>query len=198
MILGGRVRAARSGETLRECRRRGITAVALGFSPCPSLELMRFCEALTRQNIRSIVAERAWQPGCPGAMLLSTAVSGGTLAERLRAALGRCRELVLDLEKLRRVFPLPSPDGQGLPLSPEELEQALAGEGRPFFSPELQCKALILRDPARFVLYDDGETLGRKAALAAGLGIRQGFLLMPEEWSPEELETAERTLQDLS
>ncbi len=196
MVLGGRVRAERGNETARECRRRGIAAAVLGFAPCAGLELLRFCDALLRQNIRPILTEQAWQPGCSGALLLSTAISGGTLEGRLAEALDRCGEVYLDLERLRRVFPLPCRDGQGLPISPGELDRALRAGGTPFFSPELQCKVLIPPgDPVRFILYDDAETLWRKSALAAGLGIRRGFLLMPEEWSREELEEAERELR---
>ena len=50
----------------------------------------------------------------------------------------------------------------------------------------------VLSSPVRFLLYDDGETLGRKAALAERLGISKGLLLIPEEWSEAELIQAEK------
>ena len=191
MILGGRIRSARAAETVNECRRRGIDTVVCGFSPCPALELLRFCDVLRRRCIRCIVAERLWQEGCGAAMLLSTAVSGGTLKQRLEDAVSRCGEVYLDLERTRHIFPLPCPDGVGSPISREELEQLSQKAESCFFSPDLQCKVLSVRrdTSVRFVLYDDTETLIRKTGLAQELGIRRGFLLVPEEWSPEELET---------
>ncbi len=193
MVLGGRVNAARAAETAAECRRRGITTVILGFSPCPGLELLRFCEILRRRGIRPVVSEQSWQEGCGAAMLISTAVSGGTLEQRLREAKARSGEIWLDLERTRRLFPLPCPDGAGLPLSGDDLERLLGGGDTPFFSEALQCRIAVLRDPVRFLLFDDADTLLRKTALAQELGIGRGLLLVPEEWSPEELLKAERT-----
>lgn len=192
MVLGGRVRAGRAAETISECHRRGIGTVILGFSPCPGLELLRFCEALRRRGIHPVVAEQNWQEGCGAAMLLSTAISGGTLRQRLLDALSRCGEICLDLERTRRSFPLPCPDGTGSALTREELDH-LTGEAEScFFSPELQCKVLVHRSPAlRFILFDDAETLRQKISLASELGIRQGFLLVPGEWSKEELRELE-------
>ena len=192
MVLGGRVRSGRAVETANECRRRGIGTAVFGFSPCPGLELLRFCETLRRRGIRCVVTEAVWQEGCGAAMLVSTAISGGTLTERLRAARERCGEVWLDLERTRRLFPLPCPDGNGSPLSPGELEQLLSQGDAPFFSEALQCRVSVLSSPVRFLLYDDGETLWRKAALAERLGISKGLLLIPEEWSEAELIQAEK------
>ncbi len=194
MILGGQIRAARAAETANECRRRGIETVVCGFSPCSALELLRFCEILQRRGIRCVVAEPFWKDGCGAGMLLSTALSGGTLRQRLEEAASRCREIYLDLERTRRVFPLPCSQGTGDPIGPEELDRLTPEAESRFFSPELQCKILVLRSDAavRFVLYDDTETIRSKADLAAELGITRGFLLIPDEWSPEELEQLER------
>ena len=190
MILGGRIRSGRAAETANECRRRGIGTVVCGFSPCPGLELLRFCDVLRRRGIRCVITEQLWQEGCGAAMLLSTAISGGTLRQRMQEATSRCGEVYLDLERTRRVFSLPSPDGTGRQISPEELEQLSREAESSFFSPDLQCKVLIVRRDAdvRFVLFDDTDTLLRKAELALELGIRRGFLLMAGEWSPKELE----------
>ena len=194
MILGGRIRSVRAAETASECRRRGIDTVVCGFSPCPGLELLRFCEVLRRRGIRCVVAERVWQEGCGAAMLLSTAISGGTLRQRLEEAAARCGEIYLDLERSRRLFSLPCADGAGRPIGREELERHTLEAETDFFSPDLQCKVLVVRSEAdvRFVLYDDPETLLCKTNLAMELGIRRGFLLVPEEWSLEELERLER------
>ena len=190
MILGGRIRSARAAETANECRRRGIGTVVCGFSPCPGLELLRFCEVLRRRGIRCVITERLWQEGCGAAMLLSTAISGGTLRRRMEEALSRCGEVCLDLERTRRIFSLPCPDGEGRQLGPEELARLSREAESGFFSPDLQCKVWVVRRDAdvRFVLYDDPDTLRSKTELALELGIRQGFLLMSGEWSSEDLE----------
>ena len=190
MILGGRIRSARAAETANECRRRGIGTVVCGFSPCPGLELLRFCEVLRRRGIRCVITERCWQEGCGAAMLLSTAISGGTLRRRMEEALSRCGEVYLDLERTRRIFTLPSPDGEGRQLSPAEQERLSVEAESGFFSPDLQCKVWVLRrdEGVRFVLYDDPDTLRCKTDLAMELGIRKGFLLMNGEWSREDLE----------
>ncbi len=192
MVLGGRVRSDRAAETANECRRRGIGTAVFGFAPCPGLELLRFCDTLRRRGIRCVVTEAVWQEGCGAAVLVSSAISGGTLAGRLKAARERCGEVWLDLERTRRLFPLPCPDGNGSPISPGELEQLRCQGDAPFFSEALQCKVTVLSSPTRFLLFDDEETLGRKAALALNLGIGRGLLLVPEEWSPEELAQAEK------
>ena len=194
MVLGGRIRASRAAETANECRRRGIGTVVCGFSPSLGLELLRFCDTLRRRGLRCVVAERCWQEGCGASMLLSTAISGGTLRQRLEEALSRCGEIYLDLERTTRSFLLPCPDGTGDPVSPEELDRCIRTAETRFFSPELQCNVLVVREDSsvRFILYDDGETLQRKAELATELGIHSGFLLVPEEWAPEELDKLER------
>lgn len=194
MVLGGRIRSARAAETANECRRRGIDTVVCGFSPCPGLELLRFCEFLRRRGIRCVVAEQFWQEGCGAAVLLSTAISGGTLRQRLEEAISRCGEVYLDLERTRRAFSLPCPDGAGRLILREELDRSFQEAETCFFSPELQCKVLVMRREAevRFILYDDADTLRSKTRLAQELGISRGFLLMPEEWSPDELELLEQ------
>ncbi|MBR5701602.1 MAG: hypothetical protein IKX47_03985 [Oscillospiraceae bacterium] len=189
MILGGRIRSARAAETANECRRRGIGTVVCGFSPCPGLELLRFCEVLRRRGIRCVITERLWQEGCGAAVLLSTAISGGTLRRRMEEAVSRCGEVYLDLERTRRIFPMPCPDGEGRPIGPEELEQLSREAETCFFSQDLQCKVCVIRRDAdvRFVLYDDPDTLRCKTELAMELGIRWGFLLLTGEWSSEDL-----------
>jgi hypothetical protein len=144
--------------------------------------LLRFCDALLRRGISPILPEENWVPGCGGAMLVSTALSGGSLEERLRQALKRCPDLALDLERLRRRFPLPCPDGQGEPISREELEALLRRGAETQFSRELMCRAFPVAEgeDSAYILYDDRGTLREKVRLAASLGVRRGFLLLGE------------------
>lgn len=191
MLLGGDLTARRAGEIAEECARRELTAVLTGFGHSPALETLRLCDALLRRGLTPILAERAWQAGAGAEMLISTAVTAGTLRQRLTEARDRCGALSLDLERLRCSYPLPGPAGEGAPLGREALASLLRRGAQPSFSEELMCKVFIaeMGGEKRFILFDDRETLCRKLALAENLGIRRGFLLYPE-WSVEEASAA--------
>ncbi len=188
--------AGRAAALASECRRRGFSAlVSEGGSPS-ALEVLRFCDALLRRGIAPILPEESWVPGCGGALLISSAVSGGTLEERLRGALAKSPDLALDLERLCHRFPLPCPDGQGERISGEELEKLLRRGAAVQFSRELMCKAFPLEDgeESRFILFDDRETLVEKVCLAASLGVGRGFLLLGE-WSEEDASAAAEAIR---
>ena len=191
MLLGGDLTSRRTGEIVEECARRSLRAVLAGFGHSPALETARFCDAPLRRGLQPILTENAWQAGCGAEMMISSALSGGDLRTRLEEAMERCGGLCLDLERLRRSFPLPCPDGEGEALSAGALAEALRRGAKPAFSEELMCKAFTaeIKGETRFVLFDDRETLRRKARLAASLGIRRGFLLYPE-WSAQDAAAA--------
>ncbi len=187
MLMGGDVDARRVPEIASECRRRELRAVLTGFGGSPALETARFCDGLLRQGLQPILTESAWRAGCGAEELISTALSGGDLRSRLEEARARCPQLCLDLERLCRSFPLPCPDGEGDPLPRQTLTWLLRRGAKPSFSEELMCKAFHaeIKGETRFILFDDRETLCRKAVLAASLGIGRVFLLYPE-WSAED------------
>ena len=197
MLRGGDLSARRTGQIGEECARRGLRAVLAGFGHSPALETARFCDALLRLGLQPILTEYAWQAGCGGEMLISSALSGGDLRTRLEEALGRSGGLCLDLERLCRSFPLPCPDGEGDELSPRALAGYLRQGAKPSFSDELMCKAFTAKvgGETRFILFDDRETLCRKVKLASSLGIRRCFLLYPE-WSAEDARAAADALAD--
>ena len=196
MLLGGDLTARRTGEIGEECARRSLRAVLAGFGHSPALETARFCDGLGRLGLQPILTENAWQAGCGAEMMISSALSGGDLRTRLEEALGRCDGLCLDLERLRRSFPLPCPDGEGEALSAKALAELLRRGAKPSFSEELMCKAFTaeIKGEMRFILFDDRETLCRKARLAASLGVRRGFILYPE-WGAEDAKAAAEALE---
>ena len=116
-------------------------------------------------------------------VLLCTALSGGSLQGRLEetcAAYGAQR-LALDLERLMMDFPLPCPSGEGIRLSREEL--AIRMQGRSvFYAEDLCARYFTYRrgGQTHFVLFDDAGTLGRKIEMGQALGIREGFVMLPE------------------
>lgn len=110
-------------------------------------------------------------------LLISAAISGGTLTQRLEeaanAAPGRCW---LRLEPLRMVFPLPCPTGCGLSLSQPELEAKLMGK-QTFFSEDLCCRYTYdLDGKAAMILYDTEETLDQKLSMAQEFGFLGAIL----------------------
>jgi len=119
-------------------------------------------------------------------LYLSSAISGGSLEGRLREAADAYgpQRLALSLHRTCRDFFLPSPDGQGRPMSREELDRRIRQlEPRIFFSPQLCARyfTYMSRDTgAHFVLFDDAETLRKKQDLALSLGIQRFFWVYPE------------------
>ena len=122
-------------------------------------------------------------------MLVSSALSGGSLRQRLEEALERFGggRMALALERVAEDFFLPSPTGSGQPLSQEELSARME-QLRPsvFFSGELCARYFTYmsrESGAHFVLFDDGDTLRRKLEVARSLGIHT-FLLPWQEAAP--------------
>ena len=117
---------------------------------------------------------------------ISSALSGGTLVQRLREAqerFGRDR-VVLALQRVAEDFFLPSPTGSGTPLTQEELRERIQ-QRQPsiFFSHELCARYFTYmsrESGAHFVLYDDASTLAKKLQVARSLDIRTVLAAWPE------------------
>lgn len=171
----------------RECAARGFGGVVADFEQpfsedrCGFLNLL--CGVL-RRNGRSLFVPEVYGREVRGAVvLICTAVSGGTLRQRLEEARGQFGERVaLDLQRVRMEFPLPCPSGEGSVMTRETLEQFLSEEPAVFLSEDL-CAKYFVRvcgcEP-RFVLFDDAQTLRRKLHLAQGMGIGTAFVMYPE------------------
>lgn len=171
----------------QECALRGFGGVVADFEQpftedrCTFLNLL--CGVLRRNGRRLFVPESY---GCEvrGAMvLICTAISGGTLRQRLEEAKREFGDRVaLDLQRVRMEFPLPCPGGEGCPITGETLDKLLCEEPAVFFSEDL-CAKYFVRvcgcEP-RFVLFDDAQTLHRKLRLAQGMGITTAFVMYPE------------------
>jgi len=118
-------------------------------------------------------------------VLVSTAISGGTLRAMLEEAVRAygAGHILLDVQRLRMSFPLPCPSGEGVSLS-ETAFEALRREaaGPVFYSGELCAKYFLCRsgDGMRLILFDDAQTLREKLRLARQLGIRDASLLYPD------------------
>ena len=148
-------------------------------------------------RLDELFAQRGWTLFVPEAyglcapkalVLISSALSGGSLEGRLREAgerFGRDR-LALALQRSAEDFSLPAPTGCGRPLSPEDLEK-LTCDLRPklHFSRPLCTRYFLYRrnDQVHLVLLDDRETIKEKLSCARACGVHR-FLLPWRDISP--------------
>lgn len=171
----------------RECAARGFGGVVADFehplSEAHCALLNTLCSILRRGG-RQLFVPETYGSRVQGAMvIICTAVSGGTLRQRLEDARKRFgRRIALDLQRARMEFPLPCPGGEGCPLDRAALEKLLDEKPAVFFSEDLCAKYFvrICCNEPRFVLFDDAHTLRRKLHLAGNLGIGTAFIMYPE------------------
>ncbi len=173
----------------QECGNRGFWGVAADFEEKPSQDKIAFLESLSRilgRNRMRLFVPEAYGSAVPQAyVLICTAISGGTLRQRLNEAaqsFGQQR-IALDLQRLRMSFPLPCPEGEGRPLSNTELNTMLR-ERNPsiFYSGDLCAKYFTYTEnnESRFILFDDADTLRRKMQLGQEMNLPAAFLMYPE------------------
>lgn len=177
-------------EVTGECGARGFSGAVLDLEgePTPFLaELLGELEdSLAARGLALYVPEEYGTCVRRAAVLVSTALSGGSLELRLRQAaerFGRERTAAA-LQRAAEDFTLPALTGEGRALSPGELEKLRAERGQAvFFSPELCARYFTYMDGdgrPHFVLFDDGETMVRKAESARRAGLRQLAAAWPE------------------
>lgn len=167
-------------EVLRECQARSFSGAVLDFdNRLPPLEQIasHLDEQFARRGWTLYVTGR-YAPHAPHArVMIPSALSGGSLRQRLEEALERFGEsrVVLALELRREDFYLPSPTGSGQPLTEQGLKELMDRlSPSVFFSGDLCARyfTYMSRDHgAHFVLFDDGDTLQRKVEVARKLGV---------------------------
>ena len=177
-------------EVMRECAARSFTGLLCDFEGRPfSLleEILRRLSALFQSRGWPIYVTEPYGGCCETVrVLISSALSGGSLAQRLQEAAERYGpdRVVLAVERAAEDFYLPSPDGQGRPLTRQALRQTME-ERDPsvFFSTELCAHYFTYmsrENGAHFVLFDDAGSIRKKLQVAARLGIRQAVLSYPQ------------------
>ena len=173
-------------DILRECLRRNYDGVVLDWAhngPDRGT-LTALTGQLCRQyGLRLFVPERYAPYAAQATVLLNTAVSGGTLKSCLGDGVRRfgAARLALDLERLRLDFTLPLSANVRRPLTAGELRRLREGKSV-YFSEELCARYFTYRAGSEdhYVLFDDAQTLRKKAALAENMGVREGFFMLPE------------------
>ncbi len=177
-------------EVLRELSARGFTGVIANWegesSPVLRQVTVQLGSALSQRKLSFYVPER-WGNAIPSAkVLISSAISGGTLRGRITEAGNSfgMERVVLAIERCAEEFRLPAPKGSGTPLSEEELNQRLSGlRPRIYFSSELCAHYFTWmgRDGrVRFVLFDDKNSIRKKLQLAGALKVPACLLAYPE------------------
>lgn len=177
-------------DILSLCRDRGFRGVVLDPEEESSPFLSRLIHGLDRGLERDgrgfFLPERCAAFSRRAFLFLSSAVSGGSLRQRLEQAAEAygAHRLVLGMERSAEDFPLPSPSGKGKKLTGEELEALLRLlGGKPQYSPDLCAYTLSYLDRQsrpRLLLFDNADSLRRKRDLARELGIGRFFLLYPQ------------------
>ena len=175
-------------EILRECAARGFTGVLCDFEGPPLPLLVRLL-----RDLAGPLEKRGWPLYVPesygeqaeGAwVLISSALSGGSLAGRLREAREKFGRVALAVERVAEDFFLPAPQGRGCPLTQEEL-RALMETRKPsvFFSNELCAHYFTFmsrESGAHFVLFDDAASILKKLRTAQALGVHRAVLSYPQ------------------
>lgn len=189
-------------EILRECDARGFTGVLCDFEgpPLPLLTqtVAALDEALGRRGWPLLAPEPYANFLSKGQLLISSALSGGSLRQRLSEVIQTrgAEGLALAVEPVAYDFPLPSPDGQGRPLEPADL-QALRQRWDPqiYFSDALCAHYFTYmsrESGGHFVLFDDAASVRKKLRVAAQLGIRRAVLPYPQAAGAMEAIMADR------
>lgn len=174
-------------QLIQECLRRNFSGIVLDFEKPISDDLTAFVRQLDSAVLpcrRQLFVPEALSSYTQHAVILiCTALSGGSLYQRLQQAAAQYSpaRLALDGQRLAMDFTLPCPDGSGTPLSVTQLRRHMAGRSV-FFSEALCARYFTYRTghATHFVLFDDADTLLRKTELAAQLGIETVFFMLPE------------------
>lgn len=175
-------------QAIQECRARGAAGLLADwdrFDRTLFLFSRQLGRALQQAGLTLAVPEAYGEVTGSTAVLISSALSGGSLEVRLKEAVERygAGRVVLALERMGEDFLLPSPSGRGTPLSPQAL-QSLRQRVRPaiYWSGELCARYFTYRSEGQvhFVLFDDGTTLSKKLELAARLGVTRAIAAWPE------------------
>ena len=175
---------------LRECSRRGYGGVLLDFEESPRRDRLAFAkqlgQALSAGKRTLYVPESYAQASPPAMVLVCTALSGGTLTQRLQEAAaqrGGASRLALDVQRLRMDFRLPARTGEGRPLTRVEFQALLDREHPAVFLSQDLCARYFTytrEGDTHFVLFDDADTMTQKMNTAAGMGFSTAFLMYPE------------------
>lgn len=177
-------------QMLRECNARRFRGIILDFSSTPTsktMNLIRLLDEQTRKNRLGLYLPEAYhQYSKTAKIIISSAISGGSLPNRLASVMKRygSNRVVLSIERSAEAFSLPSMNGMGKSLTQDELQEKIKTLSPAiFFSNDLYAHyfTYMSRDgSAHFILYDDVGSIQKKLTLAKNHSINECFLLYPQ------------------
>lgn len=178
-------------EILRECAARGFGGVMCDFEghPLPLLErtLDQLDDMLHRKGLTLHVPMQYGHCTRHARVLIPSALSGGSLTQRLKDCIlrfGGPERITLAIQRSAEDFFLPSPTGNGRPMSRDELAQDLSQRSPSvFFSNDLCARYytyMSRESGAHFILFDDAMSIRKKIQAAQNLGITRAVAALPE------------------
>ena len=143
--------------------------------------------ALAQAQLEFWVPEYYAAAAANARILISSQLSGGSLAARLHDALNRWgHRIALAVECTPWVFQLPCPSGQGTPLEAGQLRQLIASYSPRLWFSEALCTqyfTYLREQQLHLALFDNGASIRRKLELAARRGL-SGAILSWDELAP--------------
>lgn len=177
-------------EVIRECVARNFDGIVCDFEARPFSVLGKIVAELGEQTHRRgwplYVTEPYARFSDKTKVLISTALSGGSLRQRLEEAAEQygAERVALAVERVTQDFFLPSPSGQGVPLTQEELEKRMERLAPSvFFSNELCAYYFTYMSPqngAHFILFDNAASIRKKLQVAQSLEITDALIPYPQ------------------
>ena len=172
-------------ELLRECGIRGFRGISaeLPVREDTTVFLRRLQQSLAQER-KSLFLPKETASSVPGSIaVVCTALSGGVFRERMEEAIRLYGRIALDVQRLIMDFPLPSPSGQGNPITSQELSQILAQRSPSvFYSAELCARYFTYSEhgQSHFLVFDDAATIQQKLNFGRKQNLPAAFLLYPE------------------
>lgn len=191
-------------EVIRECSARTFNGIVCDFEPrgfgILGKIIAELGELAHKRGWPLYVTEPYARFSDKSKVLIPTALSGGSLRQRLQEAAEQYGpgRVALAIERVRQDFFLPSPSGQGTPITQEELTRRIeALSPSIFFSAELCAYYFTYMSPqngAHFILFDDAASIHKKLHVAQSLGITDALVPYPqvEDLLPEILKQKEK------
>lgn len=177
-------------EVIRECASRNFDGIICDFEARPFSILGKIVaelgELTHKRSWPLYVTEPYARYSDKARVLISSALSGGSLRQRLSEAAEQYgpRRTVLAIERVCRDFFLPSPTGQGVALSQEELKRRMDDQSPSvFFSSELCAYYFTYMSPqngAHFILFDNAGSIRKKLQVARSLDISDAVAAYPQ------------------
>lgn len=161
-------------QIFRECGARNYRGVVADLPQSCGELAATLDRNLCNKGFKLYVPESLCRQAPHARLLISTALSGGTLRQRLCDARIRHGERAVPaLERIAMDFTPPARTGTGRALNPEELGPLRQKwNASVFFSPDLCCRyfSYFDRGQGHIVLFDDRETMQAKLRLIRELG----------------------------